>query len=85
MNLLMLLSALLSALSGVGSAVRRPELTQAVTQAAATSAVARGAVMAQASRPLAALPTLDAVAACGIGAAFALASPIALWTSRRRE
>ncbi len=66
-NLLLLLSALLSALTGVGGAVRRPQPAEAVAivGTAAATAVREARVPA---RPAASLPSLLIVAAAPVAA-----------------
>lgn len=84
MNLLLLLSALLSALTGVAASARAPEVTQAV----ATTAVARAAPAGrrvQAVRPAAFPPTLAVVAIAPVLATAAPAKAGPLWANRRRE
>ena len=83
-NLLLLLSALLSALTGVGGGVRPAQAAVAVSRVAETAvSVARIAPNA-AVRPAFALPTRAAVASID-GAAWALAPAAPLYLSRRRE
>lgn len=82
-NLLLLLSALLSALTGVGASARSAQVPQAVSaQARADQTVPRRAVV---SRPLAALPTVAANAAAPIVRAPTLRSAVPLYAGRRRE
>lgn len=81
MNLLLLLSALLSALSGVGVSARRTEATQIVAQATSArsivvAATPAGVRPAQGWQPLMLL--FDAVQP-----ALVCARPI--WVDRRRE
>lgn len=85
MNLLLLLSALLSALTGGGSAMRTPAAAHAVASAAAVvEAQVRPAAVA--SRPQQALPTLVASAAWGLAAAAPAVAPgEPLYARRRRE
>lgn len=83
MNLLLFLSALMSALCAAGpsSHARVPQaVSQAVVAQQATRAVARTAI----SRPVQSLPTLTQLASAGTAQAPAIA-PIALYASRRRE
>ena len=83
MNLLLLLSALLSALTGVGSAVRAPAAAQAVS-AQVTAAAAQVRAVRVAQRPQPGRPTLAMVRSVA-----ALPVPITafapLYASRRRE
>ncbi|KQT33318.1 hypothetical protein ASG29_04440 [Sphingomonas sp. Leaf412] len=83
MNLLLLLSALLSALTGVGGSVRQPQVAQAVAQQARVSAP-RVAV-APAARPVAALPVPAVQTIAPVVRAFALAAIAPLYATRRRE
>ena len=83
MNLLLLLSALLSALTGVGSAVRAPAAAQAIsTQVTAAAAQVRAVRAAQ--RPQ---PTRRTVAMVRTAAALPIVSVATapLYASRRRE
>ncbi len=84
MNLLLLLSALLSAITGLGGSVRPPDVAQTV----AGASVARTAPAAQqirtAPRPAVALPALIAVAAC-VALAVLPTRPAPIWMDRRRE
>jgi hypothetical protein len=82
-NLLLLLSALLSALTGVGASVRAAEVPQAVaTQARAGEVAQRRAV---ATRPVATSPTLTASARAPIVHVLALEPAAPLYATRRRE
>lgn len=85
MNLLLLLSALLSALTGVGGSVRAPDVAQAAAGASVAGTPRAPAQARVAHRPVSALPTRAAVAhrTAGSAVAFAVAEP--LWTLRRRE
>lgn len=83
MNLLLLLSALLSALTGVGAA--RSEVTsQAVCSQLVEANAPRAAAPAAIARPLQPLPALVALAVATDGL-FALAPIEPLFASRRRE
>ncbi len=85
MNLLLLLSALLSALSGLGVNVRAPVAVQAVAGVAAASPAVRAADRTAATRPVAGLPGLAQVAVARWAKAVPLPAAIPLWTTRRRE
>ena len=82
-NLLLLLSALLSALSGGGASVRQPQVAQAVAQQARV-AVPRLAA-APAARPAFALPALDVSARAPAAPRFALVAIEPPFATRRRE
>lgn len=84
MNLLLLLSALLSALTGAGVGMRRPEVAQAVAAQSVTATPAPVTVRL-AQRPIAALPTLVRSAAVVRGVGPILLGTVDLWASRRRE
>lgn len=85
MNLLLLLSALLSALTGVGAGARAPERAQAVAEArVGRTAVALVPAM-RAQRPAAGVPRPVAVAMLGVDSPIAVVRAIPAWTSRRRE
>lgn len=83
MNLLLLLSALLSALTGVVPGVRGPA-AQAVAQGAVSPQAVAVAVVRRATRPVAGPPSLQAVAASPALPAIAV-DMSSLWTDRRRE
>lgn len=83
-NLLLLLSALLSALTGGTSAMRTPAAAHAVASAAAM-VEARAIPARVASRPPQALPSLDVVASGVVTAAPAVAPTEPLYARRRRE
>lgn len=83
-NLLLLLSALLSALTGVGGSVRQPQVASAVTQqaqAVATATVRRDI----AARPAQGRVRLAQRAAAPIAATWVLAAREPIFLSRRRE
>ena len=84
-NLLLLLSALLSAITGGASAMRAPTAAHAVASAAAAvQAEVRSARIA--SRPQQGLPTLALVSALAVrGASATVAAFEPLYASRRRE
>lgn len=83
-NLLLLLSALLSALTGGTSAMRTPAAAHAVASTAAM-VEARAIPARVASRPPQALPSLIVVATDVVAAAPAVGPTEPLYASRRRE
>ena len=84
MNLLLLLSALLSALTGVGGSARGVETQQVVSQRIAVAATALAPVRADVLHPRQPLATLVQVAT-DIAPAAAPAALSPLYASRRRE
>lgn len=82
-NLLLLLSALLSALTGVGGSARQPQVAQAVAQQARAAVTASRP--AAAHRPVAAAPSLAMLAAAPFVSALRLTVSEPLFASRRRE
>ncbi len=85
MNLLLLLSALLSALTGIGGSVRQqPVAAQAVAQQA-RAAVAATVAQRVAARPVQGLATLVASATAPHAISFALAPVEPAYATRRRE
>lgn len=84
-NLLLLLSAILSALTGVGGGVGRLQAAPAVAQCSVDRVAARAVAIAPAMRPVAALPGLVAVARAPLTMAARVALAVPLWASRRRE
>ena len=85
MNLLLLLSALLSALSGIGGSVRAPDMAQAVAGAHAAVAVAPARRPGGAARPALAMPRRAGQAALPWGRTLALQAVEPIWATRRRE
>ncbi len=85
MNLLLLLSALFSALAGVGGAVRAPDAVQAVAGTSVTRNAPVAAIRAVTARPVTMLPTLDAVARSVGAPEFAPVAATPIWATRRRE
>lgn len=82
-NLLLLLTALLSALTGAHVSARPTQLAVAVAQAAEAHETARPALKSAAYRPVASLPDLVSVAHVLPTSAPVLVAPAFL--SRRRE
>jgi cytochrome c553 len=83
-NLLLLLSALLSALTGVGGTARQPQVAQAVAQQVKAAAIA-SAARHLATRPAPSPATPAAVRRAPIARAFALAAVEPIFAGRRRE
>ncbi|HIV78036.1 MAG TPA: hypothetical protein H9899_10995 [Candidatus Sphingomonas excrementigallinarum] len=86
MNLLLLLSALLSALTGVGASARGQEARGVVAERCIVAAAKEAAVARAATRPVQALATLAASASPL--ALFRAETPrpiTAIFTGRRRE
>ncbi|MBA4049363.1 MAG: hypothetical protein C0476_12570 [Sphingomonas sp.] len=84
MNLLLLLSAMLSALSGVGGTLRAGEPYALAAQVTVDVAVQCTAT-AQPRRPVQALPTRAAPGVVGSVAPFALTPVEPIFAQRRRE
>lgn len=84
MNLLLLLSALLSALGGMGQAVRGVRAPDAVCASVAVAAVVPARKLVMAARPAAALPTPAAMPDV-VQAAFRLVPAEPIFAGRRRE
>lgn len=83
-NLLLLLSALLSALTGVGSSARQPQLAQAIAGQAQAMPVP-AARPARSARPAQSLPTLAATALAPVASVLSL-TPLSLgFVAPRRE
>jgi hypothetical protein len=83
-NLLLLLSALLSALTGIGGSARQPQLAQAVAQ----EKVARPAAAVRAvllSRPQQSVTTLASAAIAPISRGWSLLAAEPAFAGRRRE
>ena len=86
MNLLLLLSALLSALTGVGASARGQEARGVVAERCIVAAAKQAAVARAATRPVQALATLVASAgAFGIFRAITPRPIAAIFMGRRRE
>lgn len=83
-NLLLLLSALLSALTGVGAGVRPAQAAVAVSRVAETSVSVSRIAPSASTRPTPALPTRADITAI-TGPAWRLASAAPLYLGRRRE
>ena len=84
MNLLLLLSALLTALSGVAGQVR-PEAPQSFAVAIGREAAAVEPVAIRSARPVERLPAIVRVALAPAATVFALAAPVPIFAGRRRE
>jgi hypothetical protein len=82
-NLLLLLSALLSALTGVGASARQAQPAQAVAQQARAVAIV-SAARRVAERPEQVLAALSAKAVAPLVAALALAPREPIFAGRRR-
>ncbi|MBW6527161.1 hypothetical protein KZ813_09950 [Sphingomonas sp. RHCKR7] len=82
-NLLLLLSALLSALTGVGTSARQAQPAQAVAQQARAAAIV-SAARRVAVRPAQALAALPASAAAPRATALALTPREPIFAGRRR-
>jgi hypothetical protein len=83
-NLLLLLSALLSALTGVTGSARQPQIAQAVAQQVKAAAIA-SAARRIAARPVQARATLSASSVAPMARAVVPATREPLFASRRRE
>lgn len=83
-NLLLLLSALLSALAGIGGSARQPQVAQALAQPLRQTIVT-AAQHAHATRPVQSRPTLFASAAAPMARILALAALEPVYSGRRRE
>jgi len=83
-NLLLLLSALLSALTGIGGSARPPQLAQAVAQEKAARPVAARRAVSPA-RPAQVMATLAALARGWSGPRWSLVRTEPLFAGRRRE
>lgn len=83
-NLLLLLSALLSALTGGQAGVRVPQAAVAISRVSAPASVASAARVAVAGRPAIALPTLTDTQK-SFGVAWRLGTTVPLFAGRRRE
>jgi hypothetical protein len=84
LNLLLLLSALLSALTGAVPGVRRAEAPQAVAQVMVAAQAGQAAVASMTQRPTAARATLASLAH-GAALPTPMLPAVAIWTDRRRE
>lgn len=84
-NLLLLLSAMLTALSGAGLGVRTPQVPVAVNSVVAIAGNARAVAIARTVRPVAALPRLVVVAVSPVVLVWQLAPAAPLYLGRRRE
>lgn len=84
MNLLLLLSALLSALTGGASAMRAPAAAHAVASAA-VAVRSQARAVRTVSRPIATVQPLIESARAAIVQSFVVAPAVSLYASRRRE
>jgi hypothetical protein len=84
-TLLLLLSALLSALTGAGATVRTPQVAVAVSRTAQSVAVVPAKVARTPGAPIAAPWRLIAVAGIGSASTWRLPAYAPLYLSRRRE
>lgn len=82
-NLLLLLSALLSALTGIGGSARQPQIAQAVAQEKARPAAAIRAVLL--TRPVQAVASRVASALAPVSRVWALRPAEPVFAGRRRE
>lgn len=86
MNLLLLLSALLSALTGVGASARGQEARGVVAERCIVAAAKQAAVARAATRPVQALAALmDSARPLGMFRAIAPRPIAAIFMGRRRE
>lgn len=85
MNLLLLLSALLSALSGVGGSTRGPGVAQAVAGANVASPRIAPSRETSTRRPAMALPPRVAIVTIGVAPASPDVRAMPHWADRRRE
>lgn len=83
MNLLLLLSALLSALTGIGGSVRSPDVAQAVAGQSVVAAATTARRMVPTHRPANVVPSAPRIA--DMAAAWSLSPTHPLWAARRRE
>lgn len=83
-NLFLLLSALLSALTGIGGSARQPQLAQAVAQEKVARPIAAARVVLLA-RPTQALASLVHAAAAPMTRGWALLPAEPAFAGRRRE
>lgn len=83
-NLLLLLSALLSALTGVGGTARQPQVAQAVAQQARAAATVAARATAE-HRPVAVPLALAILAAAPLALSWRIAASVPAYASRRRE
>lgn len=83
-NLLLLLSALLSALTGVGGTARQPQVAQAVAQQARAAATVAARATSE-HRPVAVPLALAILAAAPLTLSWRIGAPVPAYASRRRE
>lgn len=84
MRVLLFLSVLLSALTGVGASARSPDVAQAVAGRSVQAQAVAPAASAAVVRPSAALPNLRAIAATA-AIAVAVRADEPIWATRKRE
>jgi hypothetical protein len=85
MNLLLLLSALLSALSGIGGTARAPHQARAVAGASVVAVRVAPSRAQVAHRQVSALPTPASVAPIGVVPVAPSIAAVPAWVDRRRE
>ncbi len=83
MNLLLLLSALLSALTGIGGSVRSPDVAQAVAGQSVVAAATTARRAVPTHRPADVMPQGSRIAA--VVTAWSLSPTQPFWAARRRE
>lgn len=84
-NLLLLLSAMLTALSGAGPSSRAPQVAVAVNQVAVVAADVRAVSVTMAGRPAARMPPPIAMSHRATLTRWRLTPAAPLYLSRRRE
>lgn len=84
MNLLLLLSALLSAITGIGGSVRAPDAVQ-VTAGQTAVAVTQAICSCVARRPVQRTVSLTEAAVAVVSPSWSITPLQPIWASRRRE